>query len=146
MLEILAFFLSFVLLQEPAPIPPQAPTPAASPELCVTHVESLHYPPLARQTLIKGEVKLSAMVDETGKVILPALSSGHPLLAEVALANIRKWTFRPPKGGAITIEVTYEFVLRGQPEASPNEEFFFDLPNHVLIVANPPEVQTMYSK
>ena len=78
------------------------------------------------------------MVDETGNVILPAVSSGHPLLADVALANIRKWTFRPPKSGATTIEVTYEFVLRSQPEPFPNEEFSFDFPDHVRISVSPP--------
>jgi len=145
MLSILAFLLSFLSLQEPAAIPPQG-APASPPELCVTHVESLHYSPLARQTRIAGEVKLSAMVDETGNVILPALSSGHPLLAEVALANIRKWKFRPPPGGAVTIEITYQFSLRDQPAPSPDEQLFFDLPLHVQILASPPEMETTYSK
>ena len=104
----------------------------SSSEPCVIHVEALHYPALARQTRIQGEVKVSAMVDETGNVILPAVSAGHPLLSEVALANIRKWKFQPTPH-SFTIEVTYEFILISQAEPSPNEQVIFDLPHHVQI-------------
>ena len=113
----------------------QSADQAPSSEPCVMHVEGLHYPPLARQTRVAGEVKISAMVDETGNVILPAVSEGHPLLSEVALANIRKWKFQPTPH-SFTIEVTYEFTLSGEDESLSNEQVTFDLPHHVRIVAS----------
>ncbi len=103
-----------------------------SSEPCVMHVEALHYPALARQTRIQGEVKVSAMVDETGNLILPAVSVGHPLLSDVVLANIRKWKFQPTPH-SFTIEVTYEFILTSEAEPSPNEQVIFDPPHHVQI-------------
>jgi TonB family protein len=116
-----------------------------SSEACVMHVEALHYPALARQTRVAGEVKISAMVGETGNVILPSASSGHPLLSEAALTNIRKWKFQPTPH-SFTIEVTYEFVLMGPDEVSPNEQVSFDLPHHVLIVASPSQTETERSR
>ncbi len=104
-----------------------------SSEPCVMHVEALHYPAMARQTRVAGEVKVSATVDETGNVILPAVSEGHALLSEVALANIRKWKFqRTPH--SFTIDVTYEFILSGEDGPAPNEQVIFDLPHHVQIL------------
>jgi TonB family protein len=122
----------------------QAPAPAPSTELCVTHVETLHYPTLARQARVQGEIKVSAMVDETGKVILPAASAGSPLLRDAAIANLRKWTFRPSPSGSFTIDVAYEFVLRSSANVQ-DEECFFDFPSHVRIVANPPPLLTTNS-
>jgi TonB family protein len=121
----LVLLLALFGFQTAAQEPPSEP--------CVMHVEALHYPALARQTRIQGEVKVSAMVDEAGKVILPAVSSGHPLLSEVVLANIRRWKFQPTPH-SFTIEVTYEFILSGPDEV--NEQVIFDLPNHVQIVAS----------
>jgi TonB family protein len=139
MLRILAFLLSFVFLQEPTAAPIQAP-PLPTPDLCVLHVETLRYPPLARTANIQGEVKISAMVDETGAVILPALESGHPLLAQAALAHVRTWKFKPPSGGAVTIEMIYDFVVQsGAPQEGQTS---FDFPNHVRIVAGPLTVES----
>jgi TonB family protein len=122
-----ALLLALLGFQTAAQEPPSEP--------CVMHVESLHYPALARNTRIQGEVKVSAMVDETGTVILPAVSSGHPLFNEVVLDNIRKWKFQPTPH-SFTIEVTYEFVLNGEVESCPPEEIVFDLPHHVKIVTS----------
>ena len=146
MLTLLIFLLSFAFWQEPAVAPPQTPAATTPSELCVTHVESLHYPPLALQTRAAGEVKLSAMVDENGSIILPVVESGPQLLAEAAIRNLRTWKFRPPAGGAVTIEVTYQFALRDQPGPSTDEQIFFDLPLHVRILASAPEIQTTTSK
>jgi TonB family protein len=122
-----ALLLAFLAFQTSGQVPPAEP--------CVTHVETLHYPELARNTRIQGEVKVSAMVDETGKVILPAVSSGHPLFNDVVLDNIRRWKFQPPPS-SFTIDVTYEFVLNGEVESCPPEEIVFDLPHHVKIVTS----------
>ncbi len=75
------------------------------------------------------------MVDETGNVILPAVSAGHPLLSDVVLTNIRKWKFQPTPH-SFTMEVSYKFALRGEEESSPSEEVIFNLPHHVEIVAS----------
>jgi TonB family protein len=130
---LLALLLAFLGFQSASQEPSSEP--------CVVHVEALHYPVVARQTRTQGEVKVSAMVDETGNVILPAVSAGHPLLSDVALANIRKWKFQPPPH-SFTIGVTYEFTFSSQDAASANEQVIFDLPHHVTVVSSPPP-QTM---
>jgi TonB family protein len=100
------------------------------------HVESLHYPALARQTRTQGEVKVSAMVDKTGSVILPIASEGHALLRQAVLDNVRKWKFQPPSS-SFTIEITYTFMIKEQSEPYSNGKVLFDLPHHVQIEASP---------
>lgn len=123
----------------------QSASQEPSSEPCVMHVEALHYPALARQARIQGEVKVSALVDETGNVILPAVSTGHPLLGEVVLANIRKWRFQPTPH-SFTTEITYEFTLSGEDGPSPSEQVIFDLPHHVQIVASAVRIEAQRSR
>ena len=146
MFSILAFLLSLMFMQEPTAAPVEATAQVQVPQLCVVHVETLHYPPLARSANVQGEVKVSAMVDEDGSVILPALETGHPLLAAAAIANLRRWKFRPPTGRAVPIEVTYEFVVRSGAAASSTERMSFDFPNHVRVEAGPLEVEPQASR
>jgi outer membrane biosynthesis protein TonB len=82
-------------------------------ELCVIHVESVHYPPLARQVAAQGAVSVAAIVDRQGKVISAEATTGHPLLKEVSVANLRKWKFQSNSAGDTQIEVIYSFWLGG---------------------------------
>jgi TonB family protein len=112
---------------------------SSPPEPCVVHVESLEYPSLARQAQITGEVRASAWIDGQGSVTLPEVSTGHPLLRETVLNNIRKWKFRPLPSGSFRLDVTYTFVLEGNPlEGFSASKVVFDLPNQVRVTTRPP--------
>jgi TonB family protein len=75
------------------------------------------YPPLARQTRIGGEVHLTLMLDtQSGNVKDVKVDSGHPLLADAAVAAVRDWHFQqgsPPKD---SIEVALGFVPDCPPQ------------------------------
>jgi hypothetical protein len=71
----------------------------------VQHFVSPSYPPLARQTMISGQVQLEVRVDKSGVVIdaaevspanrVPALSSPvNPILAQGSKDCVREWTFQ----------------------------------------------------
>jgi len=110
---------------------------SARPEdsVCVLHLESPLYDPLARQTRVQGDVRIRVRIEATGKVISAQTESGHPLLAREAEKNIQKWLFNP--GNERTIEVIYEFRL-DEPEIyyDPPSRVSFDLPSRVRIRSN----------
>jgi outer membrane biosynthesis protein TonB len=54
------------------------------------HVESLIYPPVARQARITGDVVLIAQIGSDGSVSIPILRSGHPILLRAAEDNLKK--------------------------------------------------------
>jgi len=105
----------------------------------VMHVESLHYPPIARAAGIQGEVMVSADVDSDGKVTHVEASGNRELLKEAAVANIAKWTFEPRASGQFHFDLFYEFFLRekGSMLADEDVSFDFSLAHVVHIVANP---------
>ena len=70
------------------------------------------YPPLARQTRIQGEVRLTLTLDtQTGLVKDVKVNTGHPLLATQAVAAVREWRFKERTSGQDTAKVTLKFVL-----------------------------------
>lgn len=108
----------------------------------VTHVESPHYPVLARAAGLQGEVMLTADVNSDGKVVHVEATGTRAILKEAATQNIGKWAFEPRAFGTFQFTVFYEFVLREKASASPDEtvSFDFDLPHTVRVVASPPPV------
>jgi len=64
-------------------------SPQNQPRLPI-HVESLVYPPLARQARIQGDAVLVAPISPDGSVSIPVLKSGHPLLRQAAEDNLKK--------------------------------------------------------
>jgi len=54
------------------------------------------YPPLARQARIEGKVFLRFTIDEKGETADIEATSGHKLLREAAIENVRSWKFWPP--------------------------------------------------
>lgn len=76
-----------------------------------------NYPPLARQTRIGGEVHLTLMLDaESGNVKDVKVDSGHPLLADAAVAAVRNWHFQPGSPPKDSIEVALRFVPDCPPQ------------------------------
>lgn len=73
------------------------------------------YPALARNAHIKGDVVLSIVISESGKVINAYIVSGHPILQRVALEAARQWEFNPTLLNDTPVKVqgklTFRFVL-----------------------------------
>ncbi len=59
--------------------------------LCVLHLESLHYHHLARVARIQGEVRVQVTISPDGKVVSAHATTGHQLLRQQAQSNIQKW-------------------------------------------------------
>ena len=116
---------------------------AGRPDLHLTHAETLHYPPLARQTRISGTVVAQVSVASDGKVDNVEIKSGHPLLQQAVIDSVRQWTFSPQTGEPRTFELRCEFALSDVSSPSPREGLVVE-PLHLLIFATPPILQTNY--
>jgi len=94
------------------PVPPPQPLPPASTprlRLSQTQVEAnlisrppLSYPELAGTVRIQGTVLIQAIINKEGIIGFLQVISGHPLLVDAALENVRGWQFKP-------------FLLNGEP-------------------------------
>jgi len=82
--------------------PPPPPTPAVPPRVSkgvitgevVTRVQPV-YPSIAKQINASGEVLVSVMINENGRVIDAKAIKGHPVLRAAAEEAARKWVFKP---------------------------------------------------
>ena len=81
---------------------PPPPTPAVAPRVSkgVTTGEALIkpqpiYPSIAKQINASGEVQVSIIIGENGRVIEAKAVKGHPVLRAAAEDAARKWVFRP---------------------------------------------------
>ena len=103
--------------------------------ICVVHLESPRYDPLARQIRVQGDVPVQVRINESGKVTSARATTGHPLLVRVAEGNIQTWVFN--RGEERTIEIVYQFRLE-EPEVyyDPPSRVTFDLPHQVRITSN----------
>ncbi len=86
------------LLLLAAMVPGSGPVPVYQPEP--------DYPAAALEHRIQGVVKLTALIDEDGRVARVHVVSGHPLLAPAALEAVRQWRYRPA-------------MRRGEPVPAP---------------------------
>lgn len=80
------------------------------------------YPREALAQNVEGDVLVTVVVGTDGRVREAGVLSGHPLLAEAALAAVRQWTFTPyqAQGVAVEAETTLRisFRLRSARQAS----------------------------
>jgi len=82
--------------------PPPPPTPAVPPRVSkgvitgevVTRVQPV-YPSIAKQINASGEVLVSVIINELGRVIDAKAIKGHPVLRAAAEEAARKWVFKP---------------------------------------------------
>lgn len=89
--------------------------PQSKPEL-ISRVEP-EYPAQALAQHIQGAVALDVRVGTDGRVQEIKVASGHPLLAEAAVAAVRQWRFKP-------------YLLNGQPKETETQiTLKFTLPN-----------------
>lgn len=118
--------------------------PVGDEDIKVVHFEELRYPSLAWQARIRGLVVIRAKLDKEGKVVDAEVISGHPILIQGALKNIKKWSFQPNKQGAVVI--VYKFRILSADCAEGNQQFFtLELPNFVTVSACPIHLQTQTS-
>lgn len=66
------------------------------------------YPPEARHARITGIVRLDVVIGRDGTVLTVKLISGHPLLAEAAIAAVRMWRYQPTLLNGEPVEVASE--------------------------------------
>jgi len=53
------------------------------------------YPDMARRMSLRGIVKVDAVVGSNGMVKTVEIRGGHPVLAQAAVAAVRKWKWEP---------------------------------------------------
>lgn len=74
------------------------------------------YPELAKHAHVQGAVVVRCVIDATGHVANVEVVSGHPMLAEAAVAAVRQWLYKPTllNGTPVAVEmlVTLQFHLR----------------------------------
>ena len=103
----------------------------------VTYLESIVYPPVARDAQIQGTVEVHVSVSATGDVLSASADAGHPALKHAAEENIRRWKFAA--GVERRFSVTYEFSLE-EPRTPYRSETknCFNLPSRVRVVTTLP--------
>ncbi len=108
--------------QEPTQSPSEDMSPGATPNtenLPLAQIErqpELEYPAMAKRRRQQGQVVLRAWLNEQGELEQLSIltSSGHPLLDESALEQIRSWTFRSLADGIPHrwVQIPVDFRLR----------------------------------
>jgi TonB family protein len=73
----------------------------------ITRVEP-DYPPVLRMRQIGGTVKLQISITPAGNVDSPRVLGGNPILAESAVAAVKKWKYAPAEA-ATTTTISLEF-------------------------------------
>lgn len=90
------------------------------------------YPHGARNLHAEGSVLLEVEVVD-GRVHLPKVRFGDPILAEEAVANVQTWEFSPDVN--TTLDVQYEFRLKKRaPSEGANPSLEMRLPSYVLVI------------
>lgn len=54
---------------------------------------AIKYPPLAKQAQIESDIKVALRLSSKGEVLEATVLSGHPILKQAALDNVRLWRF-----------------------------------------------------
>jgi hypothetical protein len=104
--------------------------------LLVVQGEMPLYPPLARAARVSGSVRLQVTVKE-GEVVAVRTTSGNPLLASPATANVKTWKFYKTVSATFVTTFTYQLETEESPEASNPTAIVLELPTSVKITARP---------
>ena len=106
----------------------------------VRHFSVPRYDPLARQTLIQGDVSVHIHVGKNGTVESVSDVQGPKLLSDEVIKAVRSWTYDLKAEDRAEVVTIFRFSLEG----SKAQETKFvrvsgDLPNLIEIVTNPPQ-------
>ena len=114
MVKSLALFLFFSTLASAATSNPP----------CLASLDAPNYPQLAKTARIQGAVVLKIKINEQGNVTSATSVSGHPILKDAAIANVRTWRFtQPADGKPVEMEVTYKYIIDEAGRGSPCPNF-----------------------
>ncbi len=93
---------------------------AADPEPYLKSAPMPFYPGLARSARIEGKVSLRLTIDEQGNTSEVEATSGHIMLRQAAIDNIKNWKFGWPHPCACRVqkEVAFLYKLSGKLETS----------------------------
>lgn len=105
------------------------------PDLRLERAEVPTYPQLARTARIFGTVEVQVTVKE-GQVTKSEVKSGHPVLAQAAVANIQSWRFYPLVNATFTTKFTYKLEDK-EPLDPQNPKVELQLPLLAKITAVP---------
>lgn len=95
------------------PAPPPAPVSGGKlvqPRLI--HTVPPTYPAIANANRVEGEVKIQALIDESGKVTSAKVISGPSLLRNAAVAAVRQWKYSPATLDGKAIPMQYVVTVR----------------------------------
>lgn len=108
---------------------------------CLMIAGHLEYPTEAWRKLNIGDIEIEVTVLKTGLVVAAQPGQGNvsidQSLRDAAMNDVQSWRFEPGAADEL-IKVTYSFQLRGSPDTYPRSSVKYDLPNRVLVSANPP--------
>jgi outer membrane biosynthesis protein TonB len=98
------------------------------------------YDPLARQTLIQGDVSVHIHIGKNGAVESVSDVQGPKLLSEEVTKAVMSWTYDLKTEEKAEVVTIFRFSLEG-PKAQDTKfvRVSGDLPNLVEIVTNPPQ-------
>jgi len=110
-------------------------------------VLSMEYPLEAKFARISGTVQVSCSTQHDGTVSDVTVLSGHPVLARHVKENIKRWSFKRASEQVepnAPVVVTYVFRLEGScnHHLSCNQEFWYELPDRVVVISEMPRVNT----
>lgn len=109
-------------------------------DISVASFEEMGYPVRGLLDGVEGDVVVKVKLDERGKVVLATGFCGSRALTNDALANAKKWQFRP--NTAKTAVIIYEFrFAEGTCGATLNQLFVFREPNIASVTACPSHSQ-----
>jgi TonB family protein len=111
----------------------------------IAHFVAPSFPPLARQTLISGQVTLTVTIDKGGSVTnVSEDRSAHPLLAQEAKACVRDWEFQPAASERKIAIIFYYGFSGNTREVDPKTTVkadFSDASVRVFITTDPAPTQ-----
>ena len=97
---------------------PSAPVPVGGDVKTAKLLKSVSpvYPPTARSQRISGDVKLDALIDESGNVSATQIISGPTLLHQAAITAVKQWKYQPAQlnGSATSMHLTVTVQFRLQ--------------------------------
>lgn len=114
-------------------------------KISVQKYEVPQYPAIARQARVQGNVKLGLDVSPTGEVTSVKVISGHPLLNQTAIDNIKLWRFHCDDcayGQAFEHEIVFGFRISGDSDP----ELWMQFPRKIIIYTEPPIIDTIVAR
>jgi TonB family protein len=120
----------------------------SAPERCVVSMDIPGYPALARTARIQGVVQIRIEINEAGEVTNAKPLSGHPMLQENSITNVKTWRFYPA-AKPTSQSVTYRYNLDDEPGSKVKNacrRIKLDLPYEVEIFVEPVMIETNSAK